>query len=115
MQFSIFNNTRKPTPRVPFEKIKNVVLGKHYELSLVFAGDTLMRRLNRTYRSHDNTTNVLSFPISKKSGEIFINLSRSAPFGVAHLLIHGLLHLKGIQHGATMERREKVLLRAFDL
>ena len=93
-----------------FEKIKNKVLGSDYELSLVFASDTLTRRLNRTYRGIDKPTNVLAFPLSKKSGEIFINRSRAKPFSVQYLFIHGLLHLKGMRHGATMEQAEKKLL-----
>lgn len=115
MQFSILNKTKRSTPRIPFEKIKDKVLGKRYELSLVFCGDALSRKLNRTYRKKDYPTNVLSFPISKTEGEIFINQSRTKGFSVAHLFIHGLLHLKGMQHGDRMEAREKTLLKAFGL
>ncbi len=93
-----------------FEKIKNKVLGSDYELSLVFASNTLIRRLNRTYRGIDKPTNVLAFPLSKTSGEIFINCSRAKPFSVKYLFIHGLLHLKGMGHGDTMEKAEKKLL-----
>ena len=93
-----------------FEKIKNQVLGRRYKLSLVFADDPLMRRLNRIYRGVDKSTNVLAFPLSKTSGEIFINPSRAKPFSIKYLFIHGLLHLKGMKHGATMEQAEKKLL-----
>lgn len=113
LRFSIVNRTRKQVPRIPFEQIKEKVLGNRYELSLVFCGDHLMRKLNRTYRDKDRTTNVLSFHLSNYSGEIFINPSRSAPFGVGKLFIHGLLHLKGMQHGAKMERAEDNLSRIF--
>ncbi len=92
------------------EGIKNRVLGKKYELSLVFTKDTLMRRLNRTYRGLDKTSNVLAFPLSKTSGEIFINPLRAKPFSVTHLFIHALLHLKGMTHGDIMEQAEKKLL-----
>ena len=91
-------------------RIKNQILGKKYELSLVFAKDTLMRRLNRTYRGKDKPTNVLAFPLSKTSGEIFINPSRAEPFGEKHLFVHALLHLKGMRHGAKMEKLEKQIL-----
>lgn len=92
------------------EKIKNKVLGINYELSLVFASDALTRRLNRIYRGIDKPTNILAFPLSKTSGEIFINPSRAKPFSVKYLFIHGLLHLKGTEHGDTMEQAEKKLL-----
>ncbi|OHB14282.1 MAG: rRNA maturation RNase YbeY [Candidatus Zambryskibacteria bacterium RIFCSPLOWO2_12_FULL_45_14] len=93
-----------------FKKIKNQVLGRRYELSLVFAANPLMRRLNRIYRGVDKPTNVLAFTISKTSGEIFINPSRAKPFSVNYLFVHGLLHLKGMKHGDTMEQAEKKLL-----
>ena len=117
--FSITNETKRRTPSVPFEEIKNKVLGKRYELSLVFVGNKLSRRLNRVYRSKDKSTNVLSFPITKSSpacagvGEIFINLSHSKLFGPTHLFIHGLLHLKGMRHGDRMERMEAKFLKKF--
>ena len=85
-------------------------MGKGYELSLVFCGNSLSRKLNRVYRGKDRPTNVLSFPLSKNSGEIFINLSGLGAFGVLELFIHGLLHLKGMAHGRKMEQAEKKLL-----
>lgn len=105
---------------IPFTKIKNSVLGRSYSLSLVFIGKTLSRRLNRIYRKKDRSTNILSFPLSNKSGEIFIDLETAEkeatdfemtfPKFVTFLFIHGLLHLKGMEHGAKMERAEKKLL-----
>lgn len=113
--FNITNTTKKRVKTTSFEEIKNKVLGERYELSLVFCGDKLSRKLNRTYRKKDYPTNVLSFPISKTEGEIFINQSHTKGFSIAHLFIHGLLHLKGMQHGDRMEAREKALLKAFGL
>lgn len=110
MSISINNKTRKKVPGIKFEKVKEKVLGRKYELSLVFCGDALSRRLNKLYRSKDKPTNVLSFPLSKNSGEIFINLSKTKDFSALHLFIHGMLHLKGMEHGDIMERTEKNLL-----
>lgn len=105
---------------IPFTKLKNHVFGKGFELSLVFTDSRLSRRLNRTYRGKNKPANVLSFPLSKKSGEIFIDLVTAKKDArkfemtfrdfVALLFIHGLLHLKGMRHGDTMERAEKKLL-----
>lgn len=115
MPISITNKTRRRLPRVKFEKIADHVLGKDYELSLVFCGNTLSHTLNKRYRGKDKPTNVLAFPISKHSGEIFINLSRLGSFSVLELFIHGSLHLKGMEHGDTMEEVENQLLGKFHL
>jgi probable rRNA maturation factor len=111
--FSITNTTKRAIPRAPFLALKNAALGKTYNLSLVLCGNTRSRRLNRTYRGKDYATNVLAFPISDTSGEIFINLSRLKGFTPEYLFIHGLFHLKGMEHGATMERAEQALLKKF--
>lgn len=105
---------------VLFKRLKKKILGKNFELSLVFADNKLSRRLNRIYRKKNKPANVLSFPLSKKSGEIFIDLvtakleapARSLSYEkyVTILFIHGLLHLKGMRHGRKMERTEKKLL-----
>ena len=105
------------------EKIKEGVLGKEYELSLVFATPALSRKLNRIYRGKDKSTNVLAFPLSKTSGEIFIDKTTARKeyknFGmtfekfVKFLFIHGLLHLKGMRHGDRMEKEKTKILSIF--
>jgi len=106
-----------PTGGLPFLEIKEAMLGKKYELSLVFASETALRTLNREYRGKDTPTDILSFPISKTSGEIFICLDEAKrearKFGrnfenfVGFLFIHGLAHLEGFRHGSRMETQEK--------
>ena len=59
------------------------------------------------------TSNVLSFPLSKTSGEILICKAAAKPYTVEFLFIHGLLHLKGLKHGAIMEGEESRLLKRF--
>src|SRR3990167_2810110 len=86
--------TLRPAPflkgagRIPFEEIAQAVLGKNYELSLVICGDNLARRMNREYRlpslklrqasKKNYSPNVLSFPLSKTEGEIFLNVRAAA-------------------------------------
>jgi probable rRNA maturation factor len=112
---ALTNTTRGRLPRLPFDRIKNKVLGEKYELSLVFCGNERSRTLNRAYRGKDHPTNVLSFTLSKDSGEMFINLRRLKGFSVGNLFIHGLFHLKGLDHGATMERAEEKMRKAFGI
>jgi len=104
--------------------MKEAVLGKKYELSLVFVGDAISRRLNKKYRKKDKATNILSFPLTKDNGEIFINLKiakKDAPKFeksynnfVKFLFIHGCLHLKGFEHGVGMEKMEEKFSKEFD-
>lgn len=121
---TLSNNTRQPLPQLPYQQIASQTLGAKYDLSLVFIGDKKMRRLNQTYRQKDKPTNVLSFPYSTHNGDLFIDLlyaKKEAPKykhtyrqHILFLFIHGLLHLKGMDHGSKMERREQQLLALFN-
>jgi probable rRNA maturation factor len=121
--FNLTNTTKSTLPRVSFDVIKKGVLGEKYSLSLVFVGDARSKMLNKSYRGIDKPTNILSFPYSKNDGEIFINLRKvrqeTGKFNrkfdnlVAYLFIHGLLHLKGMEHSSTMEKAEEKLCKKF--
>lgn len=123
--FNITNKTRGRIPLVPFAKIKNAVLGEKYELSLVFIGKDTSRKLNKTYRNKDKATNILSFNITKNSGEIFITpkvaekqnrfFEKTYDKFIGYLFIHGLLHLIGMEHGSKMERAEEKLCKKFGI
>jgi len=122
----ISNTTRLPNPKgISYDQMRIKTLGKNYELSLVFCGEHLMRRINRENRGKDYATNVLSFPLSDTTGEMFICLpickkqhkgfERSYTNFVAFLFVHGLIHLKGHDHGATMDRLEAKLRKEFGI
>jgi probable rRNA maturation factor len=125
MSVEIKNTTKGKLPRLPFENIKNEVLSKNYELSLVFIGDKLSKKLNREYRQKDKPTNILSFSLSKTDGEIFINYPLSKKQAkkyerkfsdyIGFLLIHGLHHLKGMEHSSRMEVQEAEVRKKFNL
>ena len=78
--FSITNKTKSTLPRVSFVNIKNTVLGKNYSLSLVFIGESKSAELNLSYRNKNKPTNILSFPLDKKTGEIFIKPKKTNHF-----------------------------------
>jgi probable rRNA maturation factor len=121
---SVTRMTKGKLPRLPFSRIKEVILGKHYELSIVFATPAVSQKLNREFRGKDHPTNILSFPLSKTSGELVISLStvrrdapkfeKTYPKFLCFLLIHGMLHLKGFEHGSTMERQEERFSKTFN-
>jgi probable rRNA maturation factor len=99
-----------------FDTIKQAVLGKDYDLSLAFVSAACIRNFNRIYRDIDTSTDILSFPLSKNAGEIYIcksvarieakKFDRAPDNFILFLLIHGLVHLKGFDHSSTMERIE---------
>ena len=93
--------------------------------TVVLASDRAVKRLNARYRGRNKPTNVLSFP-GPGGGEIILALGvvrreaeaagRSVGRHLAHLLVHGGLHLAGFDHhgaGAArrMEMAEARLLR----
>jgi probable rRNA maturation factor len=84
------------------------------------------RRLNRTYRGQDHATNVLSFSYGERgAGDIVLcapvirrearHQRKPLEAHFAHLVVHGMLHLRGYDHAdargaATMETLEKGIL-----
>ena len=120
---SIKRTCRGPVPLLPYEKMARAILGPTYELSLVVCGDKLAQRMNIEHRKKSYFPNVLSFPLTKHEGEIFLNVRKaerearqygiSARERLALLFVHGCYHLKGLQHGRTMESKERGILRAF--
>ena len=77
MPLTITNTTKGKLPRLPFAKITEAVLGKEYDCSLVIVGSKKSQELNRTYREKDYPTNILSFPLDKNEGEIFLDLKKA--------------------------------------
>lgn len=118
----IRNFTRSKSPAFPFQKALEATL-PGWDISLVFAGEQRAQSLNMKLRGKEYIPNVLSYISGTKSGEIIIcpsvarkqapsyELSETAMIGF--LFIHGLLHLKGMAHGDTMERRERETLSQF--
>ncbi len=126
MHMSLTISSRaKSYPKLPYEAMKDAILGTSYELSLIFIGKDRAFALNKKHRNGNYVPNVLSFPLSKQVGEIYITPTiakkeckkfNMTPNGyIGFLFIHGLLHLKGYPHGATMERAEKKYVTRFKL
>ena len=119
--------------------------GSAGEVSIVLADDAFVRGLNRDYRGEDSATNVLAFPGTPESGKgsaaaeptsapsdaprLFGDVvlahetvvaeaaEQGKPLGdhLAHLVVHGVLHLFGYDHhtyaeAVIMERLEATIL-----
>jgi probable rRNA maturation factor len=105
------------------------------EVSVLLADDAAVKALNRDWRGIDKPTNVLSFPAAASNpagvpaliGDIaiaFETLEREAGaenkpllHHLAHLAVHGYLHLLGYDHqtdseAETMEALEREILAA---
>jgi probable rRNA maturation factor len=105
---------------------------RNHAVALLLTDDAAVRRLNAQWRGIDKPTNVLSFPPApgaagevKSLGDIAIAYQTTAreaqaerkPFAdhLAHLCVHGFLHLMGYDHeqeaqAAAMESLERVIL-----
>ena len=104
------------------------------DVSVLLTGDAAVRELNRAWRGIDRPTNVLSFPAAKQAaglppllGDIAIayeTVAREAAeegksflHHLAHLAVHGYLHLMGYDHqtdseAEAMEALERDILRS---
>lgn len=98
-------------------------------LTVALADDRRMRSLNRRDRGNDRPTNVLSYPSGEPGflGDIVLarqtiwreaRAQKKTPADhVAHLVVHGALHLLGYDHETSeaaaerMEAMERRILR----
>lgn len=80
------------------------------EATIKWCDDTEIRELNHQFRGQDKPTNVLSFPdgVDGYLGDIAISLEtikreaieqqKSPDDHLAHMVVHGVLHLLGYDH-----------------
>ncbi|MGE0056981.1 MAG: rRNA maturation RNase YbeY [Dehalococcoidia bacterium] len=114
-------------------------VAKNVGAEVVIGDSDTVRELNRLYRGRDEPTDVLSFAASEGEafmdapdeepslGEVIVCLpvaeaqataaNRAVTGEIAHLLVHGLLHILGHDHeehaeGEEMKVREDELLAA---
>jgi probable rRNA maturation factor len=108
-----------------FKKIKKAALGEKYALSFAFITPKEIKKLNLIYRNINKPTDILSFPIDKDEGEIYICRSEARKEAkkfhrdynnfIYFLFIHGCTHLKGYDHGVKMEKIESQLRKKFSI
>lgn len=111
--------------------------GGGLELSVLLTDDSAIAELNRTWRGKDGPTDVLSFPgdcrpspATRLLGDIALSIDTlkadaargglSVTDHLAHLVVHGILHLTGYDHesdleAAAMEKIEVEILGAMGI
>lgn len=90
------------------------------KVNLVLMNDTEIRKLNARFGKKDKATDVLAFTMGENGvlGDIAISKETTQKnakrFGVSYkdelkrLVIHGVLHLLGYDHGRKMRHAEEV-------
>jgi probable rRNA maturation factor len=93
------------------------------DITLRIVGAAESKRLNRTFRKKTYPTNVLSFPYGGGSGDVVLchpviakearAQGKTLRAHYAHLVVHGVLHLRGHDHQRRSEaqRMERAEIR----
>jgi probable rRNA maturation factor len=122
----------KATVRRAVARAASMLSTSPSELAIVLTNDSAVRSLNRLWRGIDAATNVLSFPNKAVRGDpshigdivlAYETVAREAradrkplTHHLAHLAVHGFLHLVGYDHESdeeaeAMEQIERRVLR----
>ena len=126
-----YENSKWKKYKIDFNKIANMAISAVYkdsEVSINLVDDKTIHKLNKQYRGIDKPTNVLSFELGDDVllGDIFISIDtvkkeaeqENIPVEehVAHMVVHGMLHLQGYDHikddeARIMENKEIKILK----
>lgn len=103
------------------------------DLSIALMSDRSIAQLNQRYLSHEEPTDVISFPLDqigeRKAGDVYVGVEQAerqaAELGIPlreellRLVVHGTLHILGWDHPdderdeSPMYHRQEELLRTF--
>lgn len=125
-------SVREATLRRVAGKLLRLLDEAEAEVCVALVGDTKMRRLNRTYRNKDRTTDVLAFAyrevksdVAPLLGDVVISIpaarrqakacSHSLDAEVLRLLIHGVLHLVGYDHERSRQQARRMRQKETEL
>lgn len=136
IEITLINDyTKSVFPTKPFKPvIHNIIHHEHipiHQLTVIVVDDEYLRKLHRQYLHKNIYTDVMTFRLEDKGqieAEIYISLDRAKIHAkqyhvrlkdeFARLIIHGLLHLKGLDDRTETERnqmkvREDQLLKKY--
>lgn len=97
-------------------KILKYLKKDNWDVSVMFCGDRKIRELNLQYRKKNEATDILTFLLGESDGDRFLpgdivvsleTLENNCTYfnvdpdeELRRLLIHGILHLDGMDHGS---------------
>ena len=95
-----------------------------YDVNVIFTSDIHLSDLKKEFFSKDQWTDVISFPLQRDSkfieGEIYISIPTAKknanlfkePYKkeLGRLIIHGLLHLLGIEDKSVEQKKKMTIL-----
>jgi len=120
----LFHTSRKVRRAEPRRFLKEVIrrIARGRSIACLVTGDAEVRRLNQRFRGKNSATDVLSFPSLEKNGfagdlAVSVDCARRQAAEHGHsledelriLILHGALHLTGLDHendGGRMARAE---------
>jgi probable rRNA maturation factor len=115
--------TLKSTRVEKFARVVRDQVARGRAFHCLITGDAELRSLNLRFRGKDAATDVLSFPSGEKDpiGDIAISLARartqacerghSVESEICILMLHGVLHLLGMDHETDSGRMARAELR----
>lgn len=122
---SFFSEQIKP-PQLNKKKITNLIKciafdfkKKTGNISVIFCNDKYLLEINKKYLNHDYYTDIITFNYNEEnkiSGDLFISFDRVNENAIAQnqsvekellrIIIHGCLHLIGINDKSVKEKTE---------
>ena len=119
-----YGKLNEPLCKSIIEKILTLYNYTSYDVNVIFTSDIHLSDLKKEFFSKDQWTDVIAFPLQRDSklieGEIYISIptakknasSFKEPYEkeLGRLIIHGSLHLLGIEDNSTEQKKKMIIL-----
>ena len=119
-----YEQLNEPLCESIIEKILTHYKYTSYDVSIIFTSDIHLSDLKKEFFSKNQWTDVIAFPLQRDSkfieGEIYISIptakknanSFKEPYKkeLGRLVIHGSLHLLGIEDNSTEQKKKMTIL-----
>jgi probable rRNA maturation factor len=106
--------------KIVLDKLFSVYRVSSYQINIIFMDNESLLKINIDYLKHNDYTDIITFDLSDneelKSGELYISVERvkenseelSVPFSeeLNRVMIHGCLHLCGLNDKTETEKKE---------